>query len=176
MKASTKILSVVAAVALIPVAAAAAVIGGTHYAPQYAYGEFFSVADHHAFKVVLAGRPFAGGDLGAAARELLTVMQAAKPRPDLTFAYDVDAPKDRSDYRLVLVFNPALDLSSKDVCNGTTRVRPGKVGQMRLYAVYCRDNIVLSETMAWTPATDAGDPQVAEMFRELFVAVWPDGR
>jgi hypothetical protein len=34
----------------------------------------------------------------------------------------------------------------------------------------------MSETMAWSPAADARDPQVAEMFRELFMAVWPDGR
>src|SRR5215510_2355589 len=115
MKLST-ILSAVAGAALVPVAASAAIIGGTYYAPEYDYGEFFSVADHHDFHVVLAGNPFPGSDMGATARDLLPAMQAAKPRPALTFAYDVAAPTDQPDYRLVLIFDPARDLGSKEVC------------------------------------------------------------
>ena len=37
-------------------------------------------------------------------------MQAAKPRPALTFTYDSPVERPRPDYRLVLVFDPALDL------------------------------------------------------------------
>ena len=100
--------------------ASAAVIGGTNYASQYDYSEFFAAADHHDFKVVLAGNPFPASDLGSVARDLLPVMQAAKPRPALTFAYDVAVEKDQPDYRLMLVFNAANDLGSKEVCNGVT--------------------------------------------------------
>ena len=32
----------------------------------------------------------------------------------------------------------------------------------------------MSETTAWTPASSANDPRVAELFRELFMVVFPD--
>jgi len=174
MKISRTIAAAVAGCALVPVMASAAVIGGTNYASQYDYGEFFSIADHHDFKVVLAGNPFPGGDLDSVGRNLLPVMQAAKPRPALTFAYDVAVEKDQPDYRLMLVFNAANDLGSKEVCNGVTRADPAQPGLFRLYAVYCRNDMAMSETTAWTPAASANDPQVAELFRELFMVVFPD--
>jgi len=174
MKISKTIAAAIAGCALVPAFASAAVIGGTNYASQYDYGEFFSIADHHDFKVVLAGNPFAAGDLGSAARDLLPVMQAAKPRPALTFAYDVAVEKDQPDYRLMLVFNAASDLGSKEVCNGVTRGNAAQPGLFRLYAVYCRNNQAMSETTAWTPAGSANDPRVAELFRELFMVVFSD--
>ncbi len=160
--------------ALVPTFASAAVIGGTYYAPQYDWSEFFAVADHHDFHVVLAGNPFPGSDMGATARDLLPAMQAAKPRPALTFAYDVGAPTDQPDYRLVLVFDPARDLGSKEVCNGVSRFEPGRPGRFYAYAVYCRNNVPMSETTAWTSASASNDPRIESLFRQLFMVVWPD--
>ena len=174
MKIRNTVAAAFAGLMFAPAMASAAVIGGTNYAAQYDYSEFFSIADHHDFKVVLAGDAFANRDLGSVARDLLPVMQAAKPRPALTFAYDVAAEKDQPDYRLMLVFNAANDLGSKEVCNGVTRGNPAQPGLFRLYAVYCRNNVPMSETTAWTPASSSADPQVAELFRELFMVVWPD--
>ena len=91
MKISNTVVAAFTGLVLAPAMASAAVIGGANYASQYDYGEFFSIADHHDFKVVLAGNPFPGSDMGAVARDLLPAMQAAKPRPALTFAYDVAA-------------------------------------------------------------------------------------
>ena len=34
--------------------------------------------------------------------------------------------------------------------------------------------MAMSETTAWTPAASANDPRVAELFRELFMVVFPD--
>ena len=45
---------------MLPVAAFAATIGGTEYATQYDYREFFNAADGKPFRVVLAGNPFPG--------------------------------------------------------------------------------------------------------------------
>lgn len=160
--------------AFAPAIASAAVIGGTYYAPEYDYGEFFSVADHHDFKVVLAGNPFPGSATGSVARDLLPLMQAAKPRPALTFAYDVEAVKDQPDYRLVLVFDAANDLAGKEVCKGVSRFKQGQPGLFKAYVVYCRNDVVMSETTAWTPAGAANDPRVAELFRELFMVMFPD--
>lgn len=174
MKISNTAAAGFAGLVLAPAMASAAVIGGANYAAQYDYREFFSIADHHDFKVVLEGNPFPGSDMGAVARDLLPAMQAAKPRPALTFAYDVAEVKNQPDYRLVLVFDPANDLSSKEVCNGVSRFKPGQVGLFNAYAVYCRNDVPMSETTAWTPANSSSDPRIAELFRELFMVVWPD--
>ena len=78
-----------------PAAAAAAVIGGVYYAPQYDYREFFAATDGRNFQVVLAGNAFPGIDPSVVARDLLPVMQAAKPRPALTFTYADPVEKPR---------------------------------------------------------------------------------
>lgn len=143
MKISNTVVAAFAGLVLAPAMAAAAVIGGTNYASQYDYREFFSIADHHDFKVVLEGNPFPGSNMG-----LLPAMQAAKPRPALTFAYDVAPVKDQPDYRLVLVLDAANDLNSKEVCNGVSRFNPGRPGLFHAYAVYCRNDVPMSETTA----------------------------
>ena len=78
-------------------------------------------------QVVLAGNAFPGVDPEAVARALLPAMQAAKPRPALTFTYAKPSPPPRPDYRLVLVFDPANDLNADPVCAGRDmRFRPGR--------------------------------------------------
>ncbi len=174
MKIGNTVAAAFAGLILAPAMASAGVIGGVYYAPQYDYGEFFAAADHHDFKVVLQGNPFPGSDMGLVASGLLPVLQAAKPRPALTFAYDVTPLKDQPDYRLVLVFDAATDLGSKEVCNGVSRFRPGQPGLFKAYAVYCRNDVAMSETTAWTAASSVSDRRVEALFRELFMVVWPD--
>jgi hypothetical protein len=127
-----------AALALTPVASWSATIGGTYYAPQYDFSEFFAATDQRNFQVIVAGNPLPGVDPNTVARDLLPVMQAAKPRPALTFTYDAPAER-RPHYRLVLVFDAANDLNSNAVCRGETRFKPGRPGIFNLYAVYCRN-------------------------------------
>jgi hypothetical protein len=158
----------------LPLTASAAVIGGTYYAPQYDYGEFFTAADGRNFQVILAGNPFPNTDPRVVAQTLLPAMQAAKPRPALTFTYADPPEMPHPYYRLVLIFDPALDLGSNQVCAGQTRLRGNRPGIFYLYAVYCRNDQVMSETTAWTAAVDANDPRIGQLFRELFQVVWTD--
>ncbi|MGH8429785.1 MAG: hypothetical protein ACREUF_05210, partial [Solimonas sp.] len=131
-----------------------ATIGGTFYATQYDYREFFAATDGKPFQVVLGGNPFPGIDPAVVARALLPAMQAAKPRPALTFTYDRPSPPPRPDYRLVLVFDPANNLNSDPVCAGVEpRFRPGRPGRFYVYAIYCRNDRAMSQTTAWTDAT-----------------------
>jgi hypothetical protein len=174
MKLRTKIAAALAGLSLLPAAASAATIGGTFYAPQYDFAEFFAATDHRNFQVVLAGNPLPGSDPNAVARGLLPVMQAAKPRPALTFTYDAPVERPRPDYRLMLVFNAANDLNSNAVCNGAIRLQQGRPGIFNVYAVYCRNDQVMSETTAWTPATGPTDPRVDGLFRQLFQVVFSD--
>jgi hypothetical protein len=154
--------------------ASAATIGGTYYAPQYDFAEFFAATDHRNFQVVLAGMPLPGDDPSAVARDLLPVMQAAKPRPALTFTYDAPVERPRPYYRLVLVFDAANDLNSSAVCNGAIRLKQGRPGIFNVYAVYCRNDQVMSETTAWTPAIGPTDPRIDGLFRQLFQVVFSD--
>ncbi len=176
MNISNSIVSVMAGLALVPVSAFGATIGGVQYASQYDHREFFHVADHRDFHVVLAGNPFPGSDMGTVARDLLPAMQANKPRPALHFTYDPAVEKDQPDYRLMLVFDAANDLDSKEVCNGMTRFKPGRSGQLNVFAVYCRNDRPLSETTAWTSASGSNDPRVGQLFSELFQVVFNDGQ
>ena len=61
------------------------VIGGADYAPEYDYGDFFAVTDGRNFQVILSGNLFPAFPEAEMKRRLLPVMQASKPRPNLTF-------------------------------------------------------------------------------------------
>lgn len=176
MNISKAIVTVAAGLALAPTMSSAGTIGGVQYASQYDYREFFAVADRHDFHVGLAGNPFPASDPGMVARDLLPAMQANKPRPALTFTTDPDVQTNQPDYRLMLVFDAANNLDSKEVCGGVTRFKPGQPGVLNVYAVYCRNDKALSETTAWTPASGSNDPRVGQLFKELFQVVFNDSQ
>jgi len=162
-------------VAAIPAVTAAATLGGVDYATQYDYSEFFNAADGRPFRVVLAGDPFPGLAPDLVAGRLLPQMQANKPRPRLTFTYDAPAEPPRPNYRLVLVFNAANDLGAASVCEtGRTRFRPGVPGRVHVFAVYCRNEMALSQLTAWTDASGPDDPRMGELFKDVFAQVFSD--
>lgn len=170
-----KLAAAALAVAALPVAALAATIGGTDYATQYDYQEFFIAADGRPFRVVLAGEPFPGLAADDVALRLLPQMQANKPRPRLTFTYDMPAELPRPYYRLVLIFNAANDLGAGSVCaTGQTRFRPGVAGRVHVFAVYCRNDLALSQLTAWTNAAGPDDPRMGELFKDVFAQVFSD--
>ena len=170
----SKIAAMLVASAL-PVVAVAATIGGTEYATQYDYREFFQAADGKPFRVVLAGSPFAGAPVETTAGQLLAQMQAARPQPRLTFTYDAPADVPRPDYRLVLVFDAANDFGAPAVCAGVKpRFKPGTPGRFAVFAVYCRNDLALSQTTAWTEANGPDDPRIGRLFRELFPVLFSD--
>jgi hypothetical protein len=167
-------LSVVALLALAACTSGAGGIGGADYAPQYDFFEFWAATDGRTFRVETAGNPFGDMSEQEMRRRLLPVMQANKPRPNLTFTYDVPAERPRPDYYMVLVFSPAMDLSAAQVCNGQRRLRPAHTGKLYLFAVYCRNDQYMSQTTAWTDATGPDDPRVARMFAVLFQVLFTD--
>src|SRR4051812_37808360 len=80
----------------------APVIGGADYAPQYDFSEFYAATNGRTFRVVVGGNPFPQLSQPEMQRRLLPVMQASRPRPRLTFTYDVPSERPRPDYYLVL--------------------------------------------------------------------------
>ena len=149
-------------------------IGGADYAPQYDFSEFWAATDNKPFRVETAGNPFPGMSDQQMRQRLLPVMQAAKPRPNLTFTYEMPVERPRPDYYMVLVFNPAPDLSAANVCAGERRLGGGQPGRLYLFAVYCRNDQYMSQTTAWTEATGPDDPRVAQMFAVLFQVLFTD--
>jgi hypothetical protein len=170
-----KKLAATLAVSMLPVAALAATIGGIEYAPQYDYREFFTAADGKPFRVVLSGNPFPEMAIEHVAGQLLGQMQANRPQPRLTFTLDQPAETPRPDYRLVLIFDPANDMGAFPACAGAKpRFRPGIPGRVYMMAVYCRNDLALSQTTAWTEAAGPDDPRLGQLFRELFPVVFSD--
>lgn len=155
--------------------AASGTIGGVYYDPAYDFGEFFAVTDGRKFQVIMAGTPFPGLPPEQVQRALLPIMQAAKPRPNLTFTYAGPPEPLHPSYRMVLVFDAANDLTAARVCSGEIRHKPPVAGRpFNVFAIYCRDDLALSQTTAWTNATSPDDPRVEALFAQLFLVLFDD--
>ncbi len=153
------------------------VVGGADYAPQYDFSEFYAATNGRTFRVIVAGNPFPQMAPQEMQQRLLPVMQANRPRPLLSFTYAVPAELPRPDYRLVLVFDAANDLTAERVCGNEIRLqprRPESAGRFAVFAVYCRNDQWLSQTTASTPATSPEDPRVGQLFSQLFLVLFTD--
>jgi hypothetical protein len=172
MRPVTKILGALLGAAL-PISAGAATLGGFYYAPQYDYREFFSIADGKPFQVILDGNPFPAMNYESVAAGLLPQMQSGKPPPALTFTYAQPAELPRPYYRLYLIADTANDLNAYSVCaTGNVRHKPAQPGIVHLFAIYCRNEIALSQTTAWTAASSPSDPAINQLFRQLFAVIF----
>ncbi|MFO1161082.1 MAG: hypothetical protein U1E60_19730 [Reyranellaceae bacterium] len=150
-------------------------IGGAYYAPQYDYSEFFAVTDGRNFQVIMAGSPFPALPANEVNRRLLPVMQANKPRPNLTFTYEPPVETPQPNYRLVLVFDAANDLTAARVCSGQYWHKPPIASRpFNVFAVYCRNDLALSQTTAWSDATGPDDPRLGPLIAQLFLVVFSD--
>jgi hypothetical protein len=165
-------IALLAAALLLPLAAQAAALGGVDFATQYDYREFYAATDNRNFLVVLEGNPYPGMDPSEVARRLLPVMQTAKPPPRLTFTYDKPAEPQRPDYRMVLVFDPALNLGADAVCRGEERHRPQTQGRVYIFAVYCRNDQAMSQVTGWTTAPTPEDPDMLALFKVMFAQLY----
>lgn len=152
-------------------------VGGADYAPQYDFSEFYAATNGKTFRVIVAGNPFPELNQDEMRRRLLPVMQANRPRPRLTFTYAVPTELQRPDYRLVLVFDAANDLTAARVCAGQVFHRPRSpeaAGRFAVFGVYCRNDEALSQATAWTPATGPDDPRVGQLLSQLFLVLFTD--
>ena len=69
MRLKTKITAALLGLAALPAVAWAAVIGGTYYAPQYDYREFFAAADGRNFQVIWSDSPALRPQVGGGDRK-----------------------------------------------------------------------------------------------------------
>ncbi len=166
------LLAALIAVSALPLATDAATLGGSNYAIQYEYRDFYVAADNKPFRVELLGNPFPGLAPEEFARRLLPVMQANKPPPNLTFTYDAPTEQQHPDYRLMLVFDAADNLGSGPVCNGARGFKPGVPGRVHVFAVYCRNDLALSEVTGWTSSIAPDDAGMGELMKDLFNVVF----
>lgn len=168
-----KIAAALLVAASLPLAAHAATLGGADYATQYDYREFYTAVANKTFRAELHGTPFPGLAFDDVARRLLPVMQANKPIPPLTFTYDRPPEKPRPDYRVILIFDPANDLGADGVCaTGKVRHKPQTPGKIYLFGIYCRNDLALSQTTGWVTATTPEDPNVGDLFKNMFAVLF----
>lgn len=144
-------------------------VGGADYAINYDFWEFYGAANNRRFQVVVSGNPFPALSDAESNERLLPVMQANRPaRPRVTWTYDAPAERPRPDYRMVLVYNAANDLTAQRVCDSQFRHKTGTPGRVSVFAVYCRNDQPMSQTTAWTEASGPDDPRLGAMFSALF--------
>jgi len=153
-------------------AAGGGTVSGTDYAPQYDFSEFYAATNDKTFRVVVAGTPFPTLTRQEMAQRLLPVMQANRPPSRLTFTYEVPIEPPHPDYRVVLVFDAANDLTAASVCANQIRLQPTPSGLFNLFAVYCRNDLALSQTTTRTPASGPDDPRVAQAFKQVFLELF----
>ncbi len=167
-----KIVAAFAAALSLPIVAHAATLGGSDFAIQYDYRDFYAATDNKSFRVELLGNPFPSMPMDDVARRMLPVMQANKPPPRLTFTYDAPVEQQHPDYRLILVFNPANDLGADSVCNGAKRFKPGTPGQVYVFAVYCRNDLAMSQVTGWVNSAAPDDAAMGGLMKDLFGTVF----
>jgi hypothetical protein len=152
-------------------------VGGADYDPAYDFSEFYAATNGKTFRVVVAGNSFPALSQQEMQRRLLPVMQANRPRPRLTFTYDVPAERPRPDYWMAMVFDAANDLTAARVCANQIRLQPRRPetdGRFSIFAVYCRNDQALSQTTGTTPATGPDDPRVGQLLGQVFLVLFTD--
>jgi hypothetical protein len=147
-------------------------IGGTDYAPEYDYSEFHALTDGRTFRAIIAGNPFPALPQEEMERRLLPVLQASRPESRLTFTYAAPAEEPHPNYRVVLVFDAANDLSAAPVCADQIRHKAHTPGLFDLFAVYCRNDLALSQATARTLAATPEDPRVRALLSQLFLVLF----
>ena len=150
------------------------VIGGAYYAPEYDLTEYVAVTNGENFQIIVSGNPFPSLTEDQFKQRLMAVMQAAKRPPNISFTYDPPAVPPHPYYRLVMIFDAAGNLNANNVCAGRVRHTPEPTGLFDLYATYCRNDLPVFYTTAWTHATGPDDPRVAQLLAELFLALFPN--
>jgi hypothetical protein len=171
MRKLTKIVAAIAAIAL--PASAIAAIGGANYQTQYDFDELRAAVDGKPMRVEIHGNPFPGMAFDDSTRQMLPLIQAGQPqRLRAVYTYERPPERPRPDYRLVLVFDAANNLNSSTVCSGQARHKPPRPGHVDIFAVYCRNDQVMSETTAWTDASGPTDPRLGKLFFELMSTVF----
>ncbi|MBV8394431.1 MAG: hypothetical protein JOY81_14735, partial [Alphaproteobacteria bacterium] len=138
----------------------------------YDFSEFYAATNRQTFLAVVAGNPFPRLSQQEMQQRLLPVMQANRPPSDLTFTYAAPPESPHPFYRVVLVFDAALNLTAANVCAGQIRLRPEPSGRFDLFAVYCRNDQWLSQTTTKTAATDPEDPRAASALRQVFLELF----
>jgi hypothetical protein len=169
----------IAALALCAVAGCAGqgtVITSDGAESPYNYLDYLNAADGRAFLVEVRGVPFAGMTQDAFDARLMPIMTSARPpRPAAAYTTRRDAPGMMPAYRLVLVFNPARNLSHQTQCSALDSVQPGAPvpGRVRVSVAFCRKDDLMSKAVAVTTAAGIDDPAFRQMFVELYPVMFP---
>lgn len=77
---------------------------------------------------------------------------------------------------MILVFNPVNDIGADAVCRGRAKSTEGTPGRVKLFAVYCRNDMFMSQTVAWTAASQPDEPEMRALFTQLFTQLFPRGQ
>jgi hypothetical protein len=129
-----------------------------------------------AFPLVVHGNPFPGLSQAQAAQAIARDMRLPGWFPQVPFAPAPVAGAPRGDYRLVLVFNPAVAVSGADACGDLREVpvAPQSGPQTTLRAAFCTRGETISDTTARMAAAHPGSPAFQQMLDQVAVTIFPE--
>jgi hypothetical protein len=88
---------------------------------------------------------------------------SARHNPPLRLTMDKKKAA-HADYRTVILFNPAINLNSYELCSGKVRNSPASGGELTVMAAFCHRENVLAAIQGWGRSPkDSVDP----IFRQL---------
>jgi hypothetical protein len=145
---------IVSFAALAGACATTTIVSDEDYAVSYDYQEFRAQRE---LGVVVSGAP--------SPDQVRASLQAGAPRSWPAFV----AGNGRERYRLMLVFDPAPGLTAARVCRGETPSAPGVEGRLAIFAVYCRAEQPMSQSVGKAPAG-----KLDALFKDLLPMVFSD--
>jgi hypothetical protein len=139
--------------------------------PQSELG--YAARDGRAVRVVVYGAAFPDAAAPLVPR-VIAAMQGANPGPVVRFSADGAVAADPA-YRVALHFNGAVAETSEQLCAGQPAPDTAPVpGRVRLMAVFCVDNQVISETVGDISGVEGpADPAFRDLVRQTTLAVFP---
>ncbi len=143
--------------------------------PTYDTGVFGLAAGGRDLRVVIVGNPFAS-DRAAFEAAVIDAMQGRNLGQETNFTTN-PGPDANETYRVVMVFNPPVDLTGAQLCAsdppGVTQ-RPYGGGRLNLFAVFCWSDDVMTQLAASIAgAQGPGDPLFAELVGQTTRGLFP---
>ena len=167
------------------VAAAVGMVGCTsdvsltqqEISPSYRPGEFAYAGADRDMRVIVVGNPF-GGEQEAFERAVTNKMQGNHWGPRTNFTATPGASA-RSSYRVVMLFDPPVDLSPARLCRDDPDTLPSgdSPDKTVLFAAFCRERRSLTEIKGSVPRPSGPeDPVFEDPVAEVTDGLFPPDR
>jgi len=145
---------------------------GTAYLGSYDPATVNYVAARGPLHTEVLGNPFAASR-AELERAVTEAMSGANPGQPMQFSTEKDL-RNRSPYRLVVVFNPGREIGPQKLCEGTAAPSAEADGTIRILAAFCADGSrETSVAGRLGQVTGPNDPALRTLLRHMTAELFP---